>query len=153
MAKLLVRALQLPATDIDYFSDDDGSPYEEAINAIAALGITNGCGPQRYCPQETVSRAEVAAFLSRSLRLPDAATDHFVDDAASSFHEEVNALAEAGLTHGCGVGLYCPDAAVSRSQAASFIARAMELAERSPAVPDASPPTGSRTGVRSVRFL
>ena len=100
-----------------------------------------------------MSRAEVAAFVTRALRLPDSATDHFVDDAASPFHREVNALAEAGITYGCGAGFYCPDAAVSRSQAASFVARAMEVAVRTEGEPDEPLPTRSRGVLRAARFL
>ena len=38
-----------------------------AIDSVAAAGITNGCGPRRYCPSTPVSRAQMAAFLRRAL--------------------------------------------------------------------------------------
>ena len=66
MASFLVRALGLPATSVNYFADDEGSPHEDAINRLAAAGITNGCGPSRYCPSATITREEMAAFLHRS---------------------------------------------------------------------------------------
>ena len=50
MAAFLVRALDLPAATKDYFTDDDGSSLESAINAMAAAGLTSGCGDRRYCP-------------------------------------------------------------------------------------------------------
>lgn len=133
MAKLLVRGLQLPATDLDHFSDDDGSPFESDINAIAELGITNGCGEAVFCPDALMNRAEVAAFLSRALQLPPAAADHFVDDLSSPFQSHVNAVADAGITFGCGEHLFCPEGTVSRSQAASFAARAMNAVATLPA--------------------
>ena len=52
------------------FTDDDGNVYEENIEAIAALGITVGCGnpvDNLYCPSRTVTRAQMAAFLIRAL--------------------------------------------------------------------------------------
>jgi hypothetical protein len=150
MAKLLVRALQLPKTESDYFTDDDGSPYESDINAIAALGITSGCGPGLYCPDSIMTRAQVAAFVSRALELPDSERDHFGDDAASIFHREVNALADAGITVGCAAGLFCPDIDVSRSQAASFVARAMELSALAQPNRGEDPPDGR---VRSLSTL
>jgi hypothetical protein len=127
MAKILVRALDLPATDEDFFTDDNGSQYEAAINSLAALAVTNGCGDGLFCPDAVMSRAQVAAFLSRALDLPPASGGHFSDVSGSPFLADVNALAEAGLTSGCGVGLFCPDAVASRSQTASFVARAMDL--------------------------
>jgi len=127
MAKILVRALNLPVTDTDYFSDDDGSLYEEDINSLAALAITNGCGDGLFCPNAVMTRAQVAVFLSRALDLPPATADHFTDTAESPFREDADALAEAGLTTGCGDGLFCPGAIASRSETASFVARAMDL--------------------------
>ena len=130
LAKLLVRALQLPASQVDYFSDDEGSVYESAINAIADVGITSGCASDAFCPGELVSRAELAAFLSRALNLPQSSRDHFADDDESPFQGHVNALAEAGITYGCDTELFCPDVEVSRAQAASFLVRAMDNVAR-----------------------
>ncbi len=39
------------------------------IEALAAEGITLGCGPQLYCPDGFVTRAEMAAFLTRTFGL------------------------------------------------------------------------------------
>jgi hypothetical protein len=153
MAKLLVGALRLPATDVDYFTDDDGSIYESDINATAALGITNGCGPGLYCPNSVMSRAQVAAFVTRALALPESAHDHFSDDAASVFHREVNALADAGLTAGCAPGLFCPEVAVSRSQAASFVARAMVLTASSSSGDNDPPARRKPSRSTRIRFL
>lgn len=127
MAKLLYRALQLPPTDIDRFVDDDGSPFETAINTLAAAGITNGCGEGTFCPTRVMSRAEVAAFISRALELPASTADHFGDDGESLFEADINALAAAGLTSGCSEGMFCPTAVANRSAAASFVVRAMRL--------------------------
>ncbi|MGQ0607161.1 MAG: S8 family peptidase [Chloroflexota bacterium] len=65
MASFLVRALDLPAGSRDYFTDDEGSQHEAAINALAAAGITGGCATGRYCPGATVTRGQMAAFLHR----------------------------------------------------------------------------------------
>jgi hypothetical protein len=101
--------------------------YEEDINSLAALAITNGCGDGLFCPNAVMTRAQVAVFLSRALDLPPATADHFTDTAESPFREDADALAEAGLTTGCGDGLFCPGAIASRSETASFVARAMDL--------------------------
>ncbi|MGH8913472.1 MAG: polysaccharide lyase, partial [Acidimicrobiia bacterium] len=52
------------------FWDDDGSVFENAIEQIAASGITVGCNPpvnDRFCPQDSVTRGQMAAFLKRAL--------------------------------------------------------------------------------------
>lgn len=60
------RALNLPGSSVDAFSDDDGSWAENDINAIAAAGITRGCRDGEYCPNDVMKRMEAATFLVRS---------------------------------------------------------------------------------------
>ena len=67
MAAFLDRALELPATGAEFFSDDDGSTFEDSINRLAASGITTGCDETSFCPGDTITRAQMAAFLHRAL--------------------------------------------------------------------------------------
>ncbi|MDG2027961.1 MAG: hypothetical protein P8J50_12710 [Acidimicrobiales bacterium] len=67
MASLLARALELPRSNTDTFSDDDTSTHERDIERIAAAGITQGCAPGRFCPRDAVARDQLAAFLHRTL--------------------------------------------------------------------------------------
>lgn len=69
---LLALLLTLSATAgvyaIDRFSDVPSAHFAHAdINAIAAAGITGGCGGTNYCPDANVTRGQMAAFLHRSL--------------------------------------------------------------------------------------
>ena len=52
------------------FADVPAShPFFRAVEALAASGITTGCGPGHFCPAENVTRGEMAAFLARALGL------------------------------------------------------------------------------------
>ncbi|MFU8804859.1 MAG: hypothetical protein ACNA8W_13675, partial [Bradymonadaceae bacterium] len=69
---LLVDALGVTPFD-GHFADDDGHPHEKSIDAIAEAGITGGCqGGDRpkFCPNDSVTRAQMAVFLTRALDLP-----------------------------------------------------------------------------------
>lgn len=127
MAAFLTAALKLPAGP-DAFVDDEGSPYEEAINSIAAAGITTGCAaePPSYCPDKDVTRGQMAVFLAKALGLPDG-PDAFVDDDGSPYEKAINAIAQAGITSGCDAQkkLYCVDQVVSRGQMAAFLHAAL----------------------------
>ena len=68
MAAFLVRAFRLPWTSRDYFTDDEKSIFEGDINRLAKSGITAGCGGTRFCPNNLVSREQMAAFLWRAIR-------------------------------------------------------------------------------------
>ncbi len=125
MAMFLDRAMELPPTEEDFFSDDDGVTGEGSINRLAAAGITGGCSPTRYCPKANVTRAQMAAFLVRALDLPPATTaDRFRDDDSSTHEADIDSLAEAGITGGCAAERFCPTAPVTRAQMAAFLFRA-----------------------------
>jgi hypothetical protein len=114
------------------FVDDDGSVHEADIEQLAALGITRGCNPpmnDRFCPNDGVTRGQMAALLRRTLSLPSSSTDFFVDDNGSIFETDINAIAQAGITFGCNPPTnnnYCPTANVTRQQMASFLVRALQ---------------------------
>ena len=101
MAAFLDRALSLPCTSTDYFTDDATSIYQIDINRLAAAGITTGCSATTFCPNANVTRGQMAAFLVRALSLPAASTDYFSDDNGTTFEHDINALAWAGITTGC----------------------------------------------------
>lgn len=142
MAAFLVRALGLPAASEDWFIDDQGSVFEADINALFEAGITRGCNPpdnDRYCPDEPVTRDQMAAFLQRAFGYAPPGSDSFVDDDGSLFEAQIEALAAAGVTRGCNPpdnDRYCPGEPVTRSQMASFLARALELDPIVPGVPE-----------------
>jgi hypothetical protein len=132
MATFLVRSLALPASNQDFFGDDNGSAFEGHINTLAASGITKGCNPpknDRYCPHGKVTRGQMAAFLARALNLQPG-LDFFVDDDGHPFEPAINAIAQVGIVRGCNPPAntrYCPDQLVTRAQMATYLRRAMEL--------------------------
>lgn len=131
MAAFLVRALRLPNGE-NTFVDDDSSVFEADIGALAAAGITRGCNPpqnDRFCPDEPVTRGQMAAFLTRAFGLP-AAPNQFVDDNHSVFEADIGALAAADITRGCNPprnDRFCPDQPITRGQMAAFLHRAEAL--------------------------
>jgi hypothetical protein len=125
MAMFLVRGFGYPLTSTDYFTDDDGITGESSINALRAAGITGGCTPTRFCPTARVTRAQKAMVLARARMLEPATWDYFTDDYGITGEAAINAMAEAGLTGGCGAGKYCPKDPVTREQMAAFLRRVL----------------------------
>jgi hypothetical protein len=59
-----------PAPATATFADvPTNHPYFRVIEALAASGITSGCGGNNFCPNGTVTRQEVAKFMVRALGL------------------------------------------------------------------------------------
>jgi hypothetical protein len=126
MASFIARALSLPATSTNYFPDDAGTIFEADINRLAAAGITNGCGDGLYCPNQPVTRDQMASFIARALSLAPTSTNYFSDDNGSIHEADINRVAAAGITNGCAVSLYCPTQVITREQMAAFIHRALD---------------------------
>lgn len=133
MAAFLNRALELPlpATG-DWFEDDDNSVFENDIDRIAAAGITRGCNPPantEFCPEQPVTRAEMATFLVRALGLIDGADLDWFRDVAHSVHSaNINRLRAAGITFGCNPPFenqFCPELPVTREEMAAFLHRGL----------------------------
>jgi hypothetical protein len=129
MAAFLSRALGLADADAT-FSDTAGHVFADDAARLAGAGITRGCNPpenDRFCPDDVVTRGQMAAFLSRALELPDAAWG-FTDTAGSVFAEDAARLAGAGITRGCNPPAndrFCPDDRVTRGQMAAFLHRGL----------------------------
>jgi hypothetical protein len=87
--------------------------------------------PSMFCPDEPVTRAQMAALLARAFDYEaPTGTDRFVDDNDSIFETDIEALAAEGITLGCNPPAndrFCPDAAVTRAQMASFLVRVLGL--------------------------
>ena len=133
MATFLARGLELPAAGASYFVDDDGSIHEANIDAVAAAGIVKGCDPPdntSFCPNRSITRAEMATMLARAFAYAPSTVDHFTDDDASVHEGAINAIADAGVTLGCNPpsnDQFCPNDPVTRAQMASFLSRALGL--------------------------
>lgn len=126
LATFLARALELPARPPTAFRDVASShPHAGAIGALSAAGVVNGCARDRFCPDQTVSRAQMASLLTRAFGLQRAEPD-FVDVRRGTTHSrEIGALARAEVTRGCATRRYCPGGQVTRAEMASFLSRVL----------------------------
>ncbi len=112
------------------FSDvPAGNSQFGAVEFMKQAGITSGCTAGTYCPDDAITRRQMAVFLERtrkaSIYTPAAATGMFTDvPVDSQFADYIEQLARDGITTGCGSGIYCPEQPVTRAQMAIFLLRA-----------------------------
>jgi glucose/arabinose dehydrogenase len=120
-------------------------PFSDWIERLAGEGITGGCltNPLRYCPDRSVTRAEMAVLLLRtehgSAYIPPACTGQFSDVPCPStpqfpYSDWIEQLLTEGVTAGCSPPSppsnkpgYCPDAVTPRDQMATFIVRTFQM--------------------------
>lgn len=120
------------STQVPTFSDVPfGHLFFSDIEWLADEGITKGCGSGRFCPDDPVTRGQMAALLVRAMDYKDVgAGDLFVDDDQSIFEADIDKLGTAGVTRGCNPPVndrFCPEGLVTRGQMAAFLVRALGL--------------------------
>ena len=91
-------------------------------------------------PRTSRRRAAIVTFIAALvLALPvGVLASHQFGDVPDSnpFHADIDAVADAGVTGGCGGGNYCPNANVARGQMAAFLGRGLSRAGMSTALLD-----------------
>lgn len=131
-----------PVPNSSVFADISSTDQDlPAIDFIRRKGVTTGCAvsPLRYCPDNVVSRAEMAVFIIRAMGMVSAskptapATPTFVDVPTTHWaYPFVEEMVRRGITSGCGIDPdgnrhFCPASGVDRQQMATFLARAFKF--------------------------
>ena len=104
------------------------------IKQLNADGITDGCGAGNYCPENSVTRAQMAVFLLRakygaSYTPPSVGTTTGFSDVPANYWAAawIKQLAAEGITSGCGASNYCPETPITRAQLAVFMTKTFNL--------------------------
>lgn len=135
-----------------YFNDVPASdPFFKFIQKMADLGITAGCGSSDFCPDDPVTRGEMAVLLITArygtIPLTYPSTPYFTDvPPSSSYFPFVQKMAQLGITAGCAVGVYCPNDPLTRGQMSVFIVTGLLdqlLPPGTPALTQVTPNSGT----------
>jgi hypothetical protein len=120
------RVLRRRAFLRDYLDVAESYPFHDDVATLARAGLTAGCGGGSYCPDASLTRAQMAALLERAIHGPDFVYPPpggiFVDvDACQPPAPQIYQFLRDGLTSGCGPAIFCPDSPVTRAQMAVFL--------------------------------
>ncbi len=134
VATILDRALELPSDEFQLastFVDTANSVHASSIEAVAQAGLAAGCEQDRFCPEDPITRAQLATVLQAAFQLSPAPTGEvYFRDRAGVHQDGVNSITAAGVSNGCGLVHFCPGDHLIRGHAAVFIARALQLVPR-----------------------
>ncbi len=129
---------------VNVFSDIGGldQSLRQYVHAVYHAGFTNGCAtnPLQYCPNNLVTRAEMAKFLELGKNgevytPPVATTSSFADVPSNHWARDwIEQLYVDGFTNGCALNprRFCPDSPVSRAEMAKFLLLARHGASYTP---------------------
>jgi hypothetical protein len=124
---------------INFLDVPSNHPFYDEIGKLSARGVTLGCGNGNYCPNNPVTREQMAAFILRAkgeFSPPTPASQRFTDVPPQNiFYDFIDRLAELQITLGCTPDhlMYCPSDPVKRDQMSAFILRG--LGEFDPPMP------------------
>ncbi|MNE46830.1 Endo-1,4-beta-xylanase A precursor [compost metagenome] len=113
------------------FVDMNGHWAKGDVELLASKLIVNGVSADRFAPDDSITRAEFASLLVRSMGLSlehDDAYKGFEDVSQAAWYAaEVEAAVRAGLINGISADRFAPNERISREQMAVMIGRALAL--------------------------
>lgn len=134
LAVVLAFAMILSMGAVSTFAYSDvtaGTKTDEAVTILSNLSIIKGYEDGTFKPDETVTRAEMAAIICRTLGYESQAqssmgTTVFTDVAADHWASGyVNVAQAQGIINGYGNGLFGPEDKVTYEQAVKMIVSAL----------------------------
>ncbi len=128
-ATIIARALNLSTTKDSSFKDVSNGHYAySAIAAVEQAGIIKGQEAGKFNPNGQLSRAEMAAILTRAYKLTGTSKVSFTDVKSTHWaYSNIQALVANDLTGGFPDNTFRPDAQITRAQFASFLNRCLSL--------------------------
>ncbi len=123
-------------TSAEFADVPPSANFFDAANLMFQAGVTAGCvgstdpSTRLYCPNDSVTRQEMAAFIVRGVTgtLTPAIYNpvpYFTDVPTTNlFFPHIQKMESLGITSGCATGLFCPTDAVPRWEMAIFMIRA-----------------------------
>ena len=108
--------------------------FAQAVSWASDQGIVHGVGPNRFAPNEPITREQMAAMLlryaeSRNVSLPAGTPITFADQASISpwARSSVNAVSAAGIVSGRAGNNFAPQATATRAEVAAIFARYLQV--------------------------
>lgn len=111
------------------FADLENHWAKDAINDMGSRMVVSGMGKGRYEPDRSITRAEFAAIVVRSMGLKKGTTESAFGDVKLTdwFNGYVDTATEYSLITGYDSASYGPNDTITREQAMAILARAMKI--------------------------
>ena len=126
MATYLVNTLDVPTPGTPPTFTDMTSEHVHAdsIHALVGAGVVAGYTDVTFRPDEPVTRAQMATFLTNALGWSTTQRGSFDDVGTDDVHAaSIEAIAARGVTSGCDATRFCGSEPVQRGQLATFLYR------------------------------
>lgn len=134
---LMIVSMLSPVLAFAAFDDLSSHWAKKDIEYLVDQKIIEGVTPTQFEPDRSITRAEFAALVVRSLGLGSVASSaDFSDvDASAWYADAVSTATYAGLINGYEDNSFRPAAPVTREEMAAIVIRALTYAEVATTVP------------------
>lgn len=110
------------------FSDIAGNKNEAAIIELASRKIINGMGEGTFQPDSTMTRAQFATIVTKSMGYEPIDTKKFKDVPSNKWYAGyIGAANKAGIVNGRTAETFDPEGLITRQEAAVMVANAAKL--------------------------
>ncbi len=128
VAVMLVRALGLNVSENVSFVDSQNHWAGSAIQALKDAGIISGYGDGTFRPNQSITRAEIAAILSRVIEMNGKlGAGIFTDSKGHWAESSINMLNSAGVIRGKSETTFAPAATATRAELVTMIIRLLNV--------------------------
>ncbi|MGE8036135.1 S-layer protein [Lysinibacillus sp. KCTC 33748] len=129
VAVMLTRALGLQTTNVKdpkYQDVPSTHPYYKEIAAMQNAGIFDAA--QKFNPNATLSRGDMAIVLQRAFKIKGSETSYFTDVSEKARgYKEISIIYSNNITRGYDDGSFKPNVPLTRAHFSAFLARALTL--------------------------
>ncbi len=125
LATAMAFSIAVPTLAADYSDVFAAAWYAAAVADMTALELMHGVGGNRFSPNDTFTRAQLATVLYRMAGSPAVAgTDSFTDTADDAWYAPAVLWAEQNqVVNGIGSGQFAPERATTQEQLVTMLYR------------------------------
>lgn len=105
------------------FTDVAASELQQPVAWMSQQGITTGTSATTFSPQQSLTRAQIAAFLWRLAEKPEVGSHNFADVTATWQQQPVAWMSQQGITTGTSPTKFSPNTPLTRAQFVTFLYR------------------------------
>ena len=126
-ATILVKVLGLKSEGDSSFKDTKGHWAADAIAILKSNGIIKGYMDGTFKPNQTISRAEIVAMLSKVINTTLVKSAKFNDVAGHWAEAEIDTLSDMGIVEGAMDGSFKPNASATRFESLLMVLRMLNI--------------------------
>jgi hypothetical protein len=109
--------------------------YKNAVDFIAARGITSGTGERRFSPEAKLTRAQFVVLLMNAYQIgvQTQAGPNFADAGSTYYTDYLGTAKGLGIVNGIGNNRFAPEQAITRQEMFAMLHNALKVLDEVPA--------------------